>query len=247
MKPLEQVECPIISITNMTVRYKDSDVGLKDVNLSIQKGEFVSIVGTSGAGKTTLLNVIAGFIKPTIGNIEIKGSLGVVFQDHAVFPWMKVKQNIMFGLENMQHKEKEIRMTQILEMTGLYEQANQYPVQLSGGQLQRVGLGRALAPNPDILLLDEPFASVDMETRERLHTWLLSVFEDTSRVRTGVLVTHDVEEALLLSDRLLIINHGKLEKDMPVSLPRPRQSGMRYNVEFIKMRQDVAAYLKDNH
>lgn len=203
-----------------------------DVSLEIHTGEFVSIVGPSGCGKTTLLNVVAGFIPPSEGEIllgghEVRGpgaDRGVVFQNFALFPWKTVLDNVAFGLKmrGLPQEERQRIAREYVALVGLTGAEGRYPNELSGGMQQRVGVARALANNPDLLLMDEPFASVDAQTRMTLQEELTRIWE--ARHPTILFVTHDVDEAVFLSDRVIVLSRspGTVRAEISIALPRPR-------------------------
>ena len=203
---------------------------LEDVSLEVAQGEFVSIVGPSGCGKTTLLNLVAGFIVPTAGEILLDGQAvrgpgpdrGVVFQSFALFPWKTVLENVMFGprMRGLARPECERIAREYLAMAGLAHTAGRYPNELSGGMQQRVGVVRALANNPGVLLMDEPFASVDAQTRMTLQEELTRIWLE--RRPTIVFITHDVEEAVFLANRVLVLSRGRVLDEIAIGLPRPR-------------------------
>jgi len=227
-------------VNNLTLRhlsktYFDPYAGahvtaVQDVSLEVKQGEFVSIVGRSGCGKTTLLNMIAGFIPVTGGEILLDGRAidgpgpdrGVVFQSFALFPWKTVLQNVAFGprMRGLPDAECERIAREYLALVGLAEVAERYPAELSGGMQQRVGVVRALANNPDVLLMDEPFASVDAQTRMTLQEELTRIWLE--RRPTIVFVTHDVEEAVFLANRVVVLCKGRVLNEIDVPLPRPR-------------------------
>jgi NitT/TauT family transport system ATP-binding protein len=201
-----------------------------DISLNVQQGEFVSIVGPSGCGKTTLLNMLAGFIAPSGGSITIddkpvKGpgpDRGVVFQTFALFPWKTVLENVGFGprMKGLPITECNRIAREFLGLVGLEHAADRYPNELSGGMQQRVGVVRALANNPDVLLMDEPFASVDAQTRMTLQEELTRIWQE--RRPTILFITHDVAESVFLSDRVVVLSKGRVLEDMPIDLQRPR-------------------------
>ena len=193
------------------------------VSFGIEKGKLVALLGPSGSGKTTLLRMIAGLETPNSGDIYIDGQrvndvpaakrgIGFVFQNYALFRYMTVYDNVAFGLELMKMPKKEIkkRVTELLELTGLSGMEKRYPNQLSGGQRQRVAFARALAPNPQVLLLDEPFAAIDAKVRTELRTWLKEMV--TKLGITSIFVTHDQDEAVEVADEIIITNHGRIEQ-----------------------------------
>lgn len=184
---------------------------LRDINLKIAPGEFVTIVGHSGCGKSTLLKIICGLVSYEDGKVERSGkpvsgpepSCGMVFQEHRLLPWLKIKDNIRFGLK-LPKEEKDRRVSHYLEMVGLKDFANSYPAQLSGGMSQRAAIARGLANNPEILLLDEPFGALDALTRIQMQKEILAIQEQEGT--TMVLVTHDIDEAIYLGDRIVVMS-----------------------------------------
>ncbi|MCS6877916.1 MAG: ABC transporter ATP-binding protein [Geminicoccaceae bacterium] len=216
--------------------YFDPDRGeriaaLEEVSLRIAPGEFVAVVGPSGCGKSTLLNLIAGFLEPTSGRILLDGrpvrgpgpDRGVVFQSYALFPWKTVLENVAFGprMRGLPKAECHAKAMRYLELVGLAHVAHRYPRELSGGMQQRVGVVRALANEPEILLMDEPFAAVDAQTRMTLQEELARIYEE--RRPTILFVTHDVNEAVFLADRVLLLSKGRLREEIPVPIARPRR------------------------
>lgn len=207
-------------------------VAVQDVSLTVQEGEFVSLVGPSGCGKTTLLNMIAGFIVPSRGEVLLDGrslrgpgpDRGVVFQAFALFPWKTVLDNVAFGpkMRGEPRAERERTAREFLALVGLAGAEARFPAELSGGMQQRVGVARALANRPDVLLMDEPFASVDAQTRMTLQEELTRIWQD--RRPTILFVTHDVEEAVFLANRVVVLSRapGRVLAELPVELPRPR-------------------------
>ncbi len=195
----------LIETSRLTVK-RDEQIILSDINLQVSTGEFAAIVGKSGSGKSTLLHALAGHL-PFSGEITIPKRIGMVFQHYALFPWMTVEQNVAFGLA-MQKDQRSQWIKECLQMAGLEEKARVYPAALSGGQKQRVAIARAIAHKPDVLLMDEPFGSLDAYTREQLQAWLGTLRQ--SQKITVLLVTHSIEEALMLADRIIILREGKI-------------------------------------
>lgn len=212
--------------------YKGSQVtALEDISLSVAPGEFVSVVGPSGCGKTTLLNMIAGFLPETSGQILVDGKpisgpgpdRGVVFQSFALFPWKTVLDNVGFGpkMRGVGRAERDRIAMEYLQLAGLAQAADRYPAELSGGMQQRVGVVRALANEPDVLLMDEPFASVDAQTRLMLQEELIRIWME--RRTTVLFITHDVPEAVFLANRVVVLSRGHVMDQIEVTLPHPRK------------------------
>jgi len=234
-----------------------SDV-LRDISLTVQRGEFVSLIGHSGCGKSTLLNLIAGLLKPTaglmfLGNKEIAGpgpERGVVFQNHSLLPWLTCTGNVMLAVERVfGDREPRARLLErtraALALVGLTDAANKYPEEISGGMKQRVGIARALAMEPKVLLLDEPFGALDALTRAHLQDELLSIVANTGS--TVVMVTHDVDEAVLLSDRIVMMTNGPaatIGGIVEVGLERSRNRlSLATNARYIECRREVLEFL----
>jgi NitT/TauT family transport system ATP-binding protein/sulfonate transport system ATP-binding protein len=233
----------------------DQVEALRGVNLVIDKGEFVCLIGASGCGKSTLLRIIAGFEQPSSGSVEIydhpvtgPGSdRGMVFQDYALFPWLTVRENIAFGPRQKGLAVAEVRdiAEQYLQMVGLAPFADRYPAQLSGGMKQRVAIARVLANAANILLMDEPFGALDALTREQLQDELLQIWERTGV--TVIFVTHSVEEATLLADRVVVMTAGpgRIEADIPIQLERPRDvSSPGFNEVRRALTQRLTSHVK---
>ncbi|CAG0961921.1 MAG: ABC transporter ATP-binding protein [Candidatus Methanoperedens sp.] len=225
------------------------------INLEVEEGEFLAIVGTSGCGKSTFLEILAGLIKPTSGNIYIDGKAingpdhdrGIVFQGYALFPWRTVLANIAYGLEEkgVPGKTRDEICAKFVTLVGLLGFEEHYPYQLSGGMKQRVAIARALAYDPDILLMDEPFAALDAQTRETLQNEILRIWEKTKK--TVLFVTHNIEEAVFLADRIAVMSArpGVIKQIVEVPLPRPRFEEHRTSVDFIKIRQEVGKLVRE--
>jgi NitT/TauT family transport system ATP-binding protein len=206
---------------------------LDRVSLTVSEREFVCVIGTSGGGKTTLLRTIAGVLPPISGRVTLGGTpvlaptprMAMVFQHFGLFPWKTVRANVAYGLEVQGRRDALDRVQRLLDALHLGDAAEYYPAQLSGGMRQRVGIARALAVEPELLLLDEPFSSVDALTRERLQNAVLRLW-DRSRGMSAVMVTHDIDEAILMADRILVIAGppGHVRVELPVDLPRPRNA-----------------------
>ena len=225
-----------LTLRNLAKTYFDPYAGTRveaihDVSLQVEAGEFVSVVGPSGCGKTTILNMIAGFLPHTGGDILVGGNpvegpgpdRGVVFQSFALFPWKTVLENVAFGpkMRGISRPEREKIARDYLAIAGLSHAADRYPNELSGGMQQRVGVVRALANDPDVLLMDEPFASVDAQTRMTLQEELTRIWSE--KRNTVLFITHDVGEAVFLADRVVVLSKGHVLDDIRIDLPRPRK------------------------
>jgi NitT/TauT family transport system ATP-binding protein len=196
---------------------------LQELSLSVSPGELVVLVGPSGCGKTTLLNILSGFLKPRSGIVQTTGLLRTVYQQDGLFPWLTVKENIAMGLRAMKDKDRrEKELQELLELIHLENFRDHYPHQLSGGMRQRVELARVIAGDSDILLMDEPFSALDYQTRLRMRQELAMVLQ--KRPRTVVFVTHDIEEAAQLADRVLVLSQrpARISKELSINLHRPR-------------------------
>ncbi|HWG05529.1 MAG TPA: ABC transporter ATP-binding protein [Beijerinckiaceae bacterium] len=222
---------------------------LQDINLSVNKGEFLTIVGPSGCGKTTLLRIFAGLIPPTEGMVLYNGNpvlapspkVGFVFQSDNLMPWRNVWDNVGFGPE-LRGESKKIygpRIEYLLDLVGLSGFAKYYPHQLSGGMRQRVNLARALAIEPDVLLMDEPFAALDAQTREIMQDELLRIWRETGN--TVVFITHQIDEAIFLADRLLILaaRPGRVQELLTIDIPRPRALEVKRTARFTEFADHV--------
>jgi NitT/TauT family transport system ATP-binding protein len=225
---------------------KENVEALLNISIDVRDEEFICILGPSGCGKTTLLRIIAGLDHPTSGRVVIDGTvidspnrkLGMIFQDYSLYPWRTVNENIAFGLE-LQGVPKEQRaaiVQKYLELTGLAEFGTSYPYELSGGMRQRVAVVRALAIDPKVLLMDEPFGALDAQTRNKLQYDLLDIWGKTKK--TVLFVTHSVDEAVFLADRIIVLTPrpGMICETILIDLPRPRD---RTSIEFAKFRRHV--------
>lgn len=238
-----------LSIQNVQKSFANEQV-LKDINLNIEKGEFVSLLGPSGCGKSTLLNIVAGLLSPSEGNITLENQAiikpgkdrGMVFQQPALFPWLSVEENVMFPLKKeMKKKEARELAQKYLQLVQLSPYAKHSSHELSGGMQQRVAIARALAMDPRVLLMDEPFGALDEQTRIRLHAELEKIWMETKK--TILFVTHSIQEAIKLSDRIIVMgaHPGTILKDIHVKIERPRE---RHIHEIAQYEEIIMELLK---
>ncbi|KQU89743.1 sulfonate ABC transporter ATP-binding protein [Variovorax sp. Root318D1] len=225
------------------------------VSLEVKPGEFVSIIGPSGCGKSTLLNIVAGFLKPSEGEALLDGKpiggpgadRGVVFQQYSLFPWMTVRRNVEFGLkmQGLGRTQRESAARTLLGMTGLLSFENHYPDQLSGGMKQRVGIVRALATSPQVMLMDEPFGALDSQTRAVMQEILTNMWQ---QLQLSVLfITHDIEEAIFLSEKVYVMTArpGRIKAEVPIPLPRPRTPEMTASPTFQALVRQLKALIRE--
>ncbi|MFQ5851482.1 MAG: ABC transporter ATP-binding protein [Candidatus Binatia bacterium] len=228
---------------------------LCDVNLTIGRNRFVSIIGPSGCGKTTLLRIMHGLVEPTKGSVEIDGALvtgpilnvAMVFQQAALYPWRTLSDNVTFGLEarGVPKGERYRVAEEFISLVGLEGFEHHYPYELSGGMQQRAGLARALAVNPDVLLMDEPFGALDAQTRRILQEELIKIWERYRK--TVVFITHDLEEAIFVSDEIVVMTRrpGQIKGVFEVDLPRPRSSNVLTHRRFVEMKDHLWRLLSE--
>ncbi len=228
---------------------------VRGVSLHVLPGEFVSLIGPSGCGKSTLMNAVAGFTQADAGQVLLDGApitgpgsdRGVVFQQYSLFPWMTVRKNVEFGLKmkGFSQNRRETQARTLLGLAGLLAFENHYPSQLSGGMKQRVGIVRALATSPQVLLMDEPFGALDSQTRSVMQEILTNMWQ---RLRLSVMfITHDIEEAIFLSDRIYVMTArpGRVKAELTVPLARPRKPEMMETPEFQALMRTIKALIRD--
>ncbi|HJE25095.1 MAG TPA: ABC transporter ATP-binding protein [Methylorubrum populi] len=248
----------LIEVQDFCLRYETMEGAVEavsDTSLTVRPGEFVSIVGPSGCGKSTLLNALAGFLTPSGGSVTVDGESisgpsadrGMIFQQYSLFPWKTVRQNVEFGLKmsGVSRGERERRARTLLGLAGLTPFENHYPDRLSGGMKQRVGIVRALATGPRILLLDEPFGALDAQTRLIMQQILTNMWQ---QLKISVLfVTHDIDEAIFLSDRIYVMTArpGSIKAEIVVPLPRPREPAMTLSSEFLGLRRGLMSLIRE--
>ena len=253
-----------IEIKDVKVRFntnKGEYVAVKDIDLNIKKGEIVSLIGHSGCGKSTLMNTISGMVKPSKGEVIVNGKKvtgpgpdrGIVFQNYSLLPWLSVYRNIYEAVsavfKDKSSKEKKEIIEYNLEMVNLLSHKDKLPGHLSGGMKQRVAIARAFAINPSILLLDEPFGALDALTKGAMHIELLKLWNLDNREKTIVMVTHDIEEAIFLSDRIVVMSNGPaatIREIVDVNIIRPRnKKEISHDPEYIATREKLIGLLMD--
>jgi NitT/TauT family transport system ATP-binding protein len=226
------------------------------VNLSVREGEFITIVGPSGCGKSTLLLAVDGLVKPAAGEISLGGKVvtkpgsdrAMVFQEFGLLPWRTVLSNIEFGMELNGIKDREAKAQALVKLVGLEGFEKHHPHELSGGMRQRVGIARALAVDPDVLLMDEPFGALDAQTREIMASELLKVWDQQRK--TVLFVTHGIDESIYLADRVVVMGGrgpGEILEIIDIDLPRPRTTAMRTQPEFLRYRERISTLLFSEH
>jgi NitT/TauT family transport system ATP-binding protein len=240
----------ILKIKNLSYHYDNNDEPVfADINLELASGEFIAVVGGSGVGKSTLLRCVANLTAPSNGEIvlyvphdDARRRRGIVFQDGRLMPWRRLRGNVAYGLKGLKlsAQEKRARVDEVLKLTRMQELADRWPHQLSGGQVQRGGIARALAVEPHLLLMDEPFSAVDAITRRHLQEQLLAIWNETRKA--VMFITHDIEEAVYLADRVIVLagSPGKIVLDRSINLLRPR---VRNGDELQQVSNDIARYL----
>jgi NitT/TauT family transport system ATP-binding protein len=251
----EQVKIHLRAVSRQYLAGGESFYALEGINLEVSAGEFLCIVGPSGCGKSTLLNAVAGFLKPTTGIVTVDGERvngpsaerGMVFQQYSLFPWKTVRENVEFGLKmrGMPRSQRERAARTLLGLAGLEAFEKHYPDKLSGGMKQRVGIVRALATGPKVLLLDEPFGALDAQTRVIMQQILTNMWQ---RLKISVLfVTHDIDEAIFLSDRVycMTARPGSIKAEIPIPLERPRQQSMMMSSEFLALRRGLMSLIRE--
>ena len=244
---------PILTIRNLRVVFPDANGGLRaleDISFDVHPREFVCVLGPSGSGKTTLLRILAGLILPTSGSFMFghgeQPNTGMVFQQANLMPWRTVIDNIKLPLEVKQVDETSARLKaqEMIELVGLQGFEDSLPRDLSGGMAQRVAIARSLIHDPDLLLLDEPFGSLDALTRERMWNELSRIWQ--MRQKTVIMVTHSINESLFLADRVLVLTQrpAKVKMDLKVDLPRPRQDDIRYTPHFGRLAKKLRSAIE---
>ena len=247
-----------VEVSDLSVTFRSKDTVhevLKSVGFQVRPGEFVCLLGPSGCGKSTLLNAIAGFVSPSQGAVSVDGNRvtrpgadrGFVFQQYSLLPWKTTFQNVEMGLKyrHMPKGERKELVDRYLNRVGLYKHRNSYPHQLSGGMQQRASIIRALVNSPAVLLMDEPFAALDAQTRHMMQELLLDIWEEYKT--TIVFVTHDIEEAVFLGDRILVmgVNPGRIKEQIDIPLKRPRHIDDMLTPEFARLNRQVFEIIRE--
>jgi NitT/TauT family transport system ATP-binding protein len=239
---------PILTVQDLNVVFPDNNGGLRvleNISFEVCPRDFICFLGPSGSGKTTLLRVLAGLMQPSSGNVHFikhqHPKIGMVFQQANLMPWRSVMDNIKLPLEleGVSEIKAKIKAQEMIELVGLHGFEDAWPRELSGGMAQRVGIARALIHDPDLLLLDEPFGSLDAITRERMWTELSRIWQ--AKKQTVIMVTHSINESLFLADRVLVLTQrpGKIKLDLNVDLPRSRKDDIRYTAHFGKLARKL--------
>lgn len=233
---------------------KEEVTALEDINFSIHEKEFVVLVGPSGCGKSTLLNIVGGLLSPSSGSVYFEGimekepNLAIVFQEIALLPWRTVYQNVIYGLEEKKVSKKELKEKADLyiDMVGLTEFKDAYPKQLSGGMKQRVGIGRALAVEPDLLLMDEPFSALDAQTRLLMQEELLAIWNRTQL--STLYVTHNIDEAVYLADRVIVLSRhpGRIKKVIEIDLPKMGRDQEQHREAFERYADEIWQLIRND-
>ncbi len=253
-----------IDMKNVTVSFKGSKgtfTAVKDIDLQIKRGEIVAIIGHSGCGKSTLMNTISGMVLPSEGEVIANGNVvkgpgpdrGIVFQNYSLLPWLTVYRNIFEAVDSVfkdkSTAEKHEIVDHFIQMVNLTPHKDKLPSQLSGGMKQRVAIARAFAINPSILLLDEPFGALDALTKGSMHIELLKLWNLDNRNKTIVMVTHDIEEAIFLSDKVVVMNNGPaatIKEIVEINIPRPRnKKDIAHDPEYMRVHDQLLSLLFD--
>ncbi|MEL6555430.1 MAG: ABC transporter ATP-binding protein [Cyanobacteria bacterium J06621_11] len=258
IKPLVEPTRGAVNVEGISMIFSQKERShqvLDSVNLQIKPGEFVCLLGPSGCGKSTLLNIIAGFIKPTAGYVVVDQQLvtkpgadrGFVFQQYSLLPWKTIYQNVELGLKikGLPKVERQDMVGEYLNLVGLAKYRNAYPAELSGGMKQRASIIRALVNSPSVLLMDEPFAALDAQTRHMMQELLLNIWETLKT--TIVFVTHDIEEAVFLGDRIFVmgVQPGRIKAEIPIPLQRPRHVDDMLTSQYTQLNRQVFSLIRE--
>lgn len=253
-RPRHGVDTGLVEIERVSIVFgkgRQAHKAVEETSIRVEPGEFVCILGPSGCGKSTLVNTVAGYVKPDSGEVRVDGEVvtrpgpdrGMVFQQYSLFPWKTVKENVAFG-PKIAGLPGDSTANTFLEMVGLTRFANRYPAELSGGMQQRVGIARALANYPRVLLMDEPFGALDAQTRMMMQENLLKIWNEFGT--TVLFITHDVDEAIFLADRVLIMSAspGRIIADLAVDLPRPRVPEVMAEPAFAELKRQCITQIR---
>ena len=259
-----EIKSSSIIVNDVTVKFdtaKGEYTAIKNISLEVKKGEIISIIGHSGCGKSTLMATISGMVTPTTGSVTVNGNVvkgpgpdrGIVFQNYSLLPWLSVYQNIFQAVDSvMKNKTKEEKKELVmknLEMVNLMAHKDKNPNQLSGGMKQRVAIARAFSINPSVLLLDEPFGALDALTKSSMHVELLKLWNLDNRDKTIVMVTHDIDEAIFLSDRVVVMNNGPaatIKEIVDINIARPRnKKEITHDANYIETKERLTGLLFD--
>jgi NitT/TauT family transport system ATP-binding protein len=248
---------PMVQLDRVTMRFDTAGgvlVALEDVSFSAPAGQFVALIGPSGCGKSTILRLLSDIHHPSEGRVLVDGrtpdqarkagQVNLMFQESVLLPWLTVRGNVKLPLDLTKPSSPPDPL-ELIELVGLAGREDDYPHQLSGGMQQRVALARALITDPDLLLMDEPFAALDELTRDTMGQWLLSVWERTRK--TVLFVTHSIAEAVYLSDRVIVLraHPGRLQADVPIDLPRPRDEAIKESRQFFELLNTLRGFLRE--
>jgi NitT/TauT family transport system ATP-binding protein len=241
---------PALVFERTCLTFPDGTEAVKDVDLKVRRGEFVSLIGPSGCGKSTLLRLASGLLEPTSGEVQCdRTDIGYVFQDPTLLPWRTVAQNVQLfaELHGTQKRERSARAAEVLEMVGLTGSESKYPKALSGGMRSRVSIARSLLLHPSLFLFDEPFAAIDEINREKLNDSLIELFE--TEKFAGVFVTHSIAEACFLASRVIVMSPrpAQVSAVVDVPFPYPRTAGLRFDKEFVEITRHVSDELLHSH
>jgi nitrate ABC transporter ATP-binding subunit len=264
-KPLSHIHTThYLQVKDLTIKFNTSRgkfTAVRNIDLTVKRGEIVSLIGHSGCGKSTILNAIGGLLKPSSGEIVLGGvtvdapgpDRGIVFQNYSLLPWLTVYQNIFEAVDSVRsdigRREKEALVKEFIAKVNLWEHRDKKPAQISGGMKQRVAIARAFAIHPEVLLLDEPFGALDALTKSSLHEELVKLLRMDNKTDTVIIVTHDIEEAILLSDRVVVMTNGPeatIGEVIDVPLPRPRDKREIVHLkEYVEVRDRLLYLLMD--
>ncbi|WP_316762380.1 ABC transporter ATP-binding protein [Pedobacter aquatilis] len=232
---MTKAETNIVVIDKLSVSYAREEQIIENLSLKIRSGEFISVIGRSGTGKSTLLNCIAGLI-PYKGEIQRPDRFSYIFQDKSLFPWMSVKENIYFGLDDLSNAQKKRKLADILKIIGLPGFEKRYPRELSGGEMQRIAIARSLVYDHPLVLCDEPFSALDGLTKDSLVNWFADII---GQQKTFVFVTHSIEDAIILSDRIILLDDKGIAGEFIIDIHRSQRTALRFSKEITDYREKI--------